>query len=64
VKGKRLNCLILSAVLAGALEELKKFGTYYIASSPIERVILRLLQETFSPLGNCSSSHRREKEAL
>jgi hypothetical protein len=51
VKRKRLNCLILRAVAAGALEELKKFGTYYIAGSPIVRVNLRLLQETFPPLG-------------
>jgi hypothetical protein len=64
VKRKRLNCLILRAVLTGALEELKKFVTYYIANSPIERVTLRLLQETLSPLGNCSSSRRWEKRAL
>ena len=49
VKGKWLNCFILHAVVAGDLEELKKFGTYYIAGSPIERVTLRLLQETFPP---------------
>lgn len=46
-KGKRLNCLILRAVVAGALEELNKLGTYYTASSPIERRILLFLQETF-----------------
>jgi len=46
-KGKRLSCLILRAVVAGALEELNKFGTYYTASSPIERRILLFLQETF-----------------
>jgi hypothetical protein len=61
MKGKELNCLVLRAVVAGALEKLKKFGTYYIANRPIERVSPHLLQEVFPLLWNVSSSRWREK---
>jgi hypothetical protein len=64
MKGKGLKCLVLRAVVAGALEKLKKFGTYYIASSPIERVSPHHLQESFPVLWNFSSSRWKEKGAL